>query len=108
MRLHLAQACCLALLVATLPAQAKKTPKKVQEIKAIQAEGEIAEDSLLDVGIQVFGHGMPDDEDALFDLEEKGIQEHPKTDGVRFLSETLMGGFHKMGDQEVTKRVSIY
>ena len=43
-----------------------------------------------------------------YDLEEKGIQEHPKTDGVRFLSETLMGGFHKMGDQEVTKRVSIY
>lgn len=54
-----------ALAFATLPAQARLP------VEAIQAQTEIPEDLLLDVGIQVFDPGLPEDDEHA--LEDEGV-----------------------------------
>jgi len=54
-------------------------------VEALQALEEISEDRLLDVGIHVFDTGIPEDEDARYFLEEKGIFEEIRKSEARWI-----------------------
>ncbi len=54
-------------------------------VELIQAQTEIPEEQLLDVGIHVFDPGLPEDEEALFDLEEKGVFPDVRKSEARYI-----------------------
>ena len=75
------------------PAQAgKKDP-----VELIQAGTEIPEEELLDVGIRVFDPGLPEDEDALVALEEKGIYPEIRRSEARYIPFQLMQTLQSTG-----------
>ena len=75
------------------PAQAgKKDP-----VELIQAQTEIPEEELLDVGIHVFDPGLPEDEEALFALEEKGVFPDVRKSEARYIPFQLMQTLQSTG-----------
>jgi hypothetical protein len=54
-------------------------------VEAIQAQNEIPEENLLDVGIQVFDPGLPEDDEALDELEEKGVFADVRKSEARYI-----------------------
>ena len=75
--LHVLTLSCLVLGLVVVPVQAKK------EVQAVQAQTEIAADVLLDVGIQIFDPGLPEeDEDA---LEEEWVYAGVRKSEARFI-----------------------
>lgn len=54
-------------------------------VEAIQAQNEIPEENLLDVGIQVFNPGLPEDDEALEKLEEKGVFADVRKSEARYI-----------------------
>jgi hypothetical protein len=67
--------------LAASPAQAgNKDP-----VELIQAQTEIPEEQLLDVGIHVFDPGLPEDDEALFALEEKGVFPDVRKSEARYI-----------------------
>ena len=83
----------LGLLIAS-PAQAgKKDP-----VELIQAQTDIPEEELLDVGIHVFDPGLPEDEEALFALElEKGVFPDVRKSEARYIPFQLMQTLQSTG-----------
>ncbi len=59
--------------------------KEKKRVEAIQAQTEIAEEDLLDVGIQIFDPGLPEDEAALYELEEKGVFVEVRKSEARYI-----------------------
>ena len=75
------------------PAQAgKKDP-----VVLIQARTEIPEEELLDVGIRVFDPGLPEDDEALFALEEKGVFPEVRESEARYIPFQLMQTLQSTG-----------
>ncbi len=75
------------------PAQAgKKDP-----VELIQAQAEIPEEDLLDVGIHVFDPGLPEDEEALFALEQKGVFPDVRKSEARYIPFQLMQTLQSTG-----------
>jgi hypothetical protein len=75
--IHALTLSCLVLGLVVVPVQAKK------EVQAVQAQAEIADDVLLDVGIQIFDPGLPEeDEDA---LEEEWVYAGVRKSEARFI-----------------------
>jgi hypothetical protein len=70
---------CLLLILALLAGAAQAREPE----EAIQAETEIPEDLLLDVGIQVFDPGLGDEEESA--LEEKGIYTEVRKSEARYI-----------------------
>ncbi len=60
-----------------------------EPVEALQALEEVPEDRLLDVGIHVFDTGVPEDEEAKFFLEEKGVFEEIRKSEARFIPMNL-------------------
>ena len=54
-------------------------------IKLVQAQAEVPEEMLLDVGIQLFDPGLPDDEYERYTLEDKGIFADVRNSEARYL-----------------------
>jgi hypothetical protein len=63
----------------------------------IQAQNEVAEESLLDVGIMLFDTGLPEDEYELFELEEKGIFADVRKSEARYLPIRLKQALESSG-----------
>lgn len=75
------------------PTQAgKKDP-----VELIQAQAEIPEEDLLDVGIHVFDPGLPEDEEALFALEQKGVFPDIRKSEARYIPFQLMQTLQSTG-----------
>ena len=75
------------------PAQAgKKDP-----VELIQTQSEIPEEELLDVGILVFDPGLPEDEEALFAIEDKGIFPDVRKSEARYIPFHLMQTLQSTG-----------
>ena len=68
------------LLVAALPAAAA-----VQTTHAIQAQTEIPEDQLLDVAIEVFDPGLPDETVPTFKQQEEGVFKEVRSSEARYI-----------------------
>ena len=67
-------------------------------VELVQAQSEVPEELLLDVGIQLFDPGLPDDEYERYMLEEKGIYADVRNSEARYfpmrLKQTLeMSGY---------------
>ena len=81
------------LLVAALPAAAA-----VQTTHAIQAQTEIPEEQLLDVAIEVFDPGLPDETVPTFEQQEKGVFKEVRNSEARYipfhLKDTLQSTGH--------------
>jgi len=71
----------LAVLFAVVPAP--PCTLAGEYVEAIQAEVEIPEDQLLDVGIHLFGPGLPEDDESA--LEEKGIYPDVRKSEARWI-----------------------
>ncbi len=56
-----------------------------KRVEAIQAQAEIPVENLLDVGLQVFDPGLPEDEEALYELEEKGVFAEVRKSEARYI-----------------------
>jgi hypothetical protein len=69
-----------------------------RHVEAIQAQGEIVEDLLLDVGIRIFDPGLPRDEEALDELEEKGVFTDVREAEARYLPVRLMDTLQTTGN----------
>jgi len=54
-------------------------------VELLQAQAEIPEASLLDVGIQIFDPGLPDDEYERYRLEEKGVYADVRKAEARYI-----------------------
>ena len=94
-RKWLCGACCLVLLAGAAPQTAAKRAK--HKVEATRNQGEIPEESLLDVGIQVLGPGLPDNEDALFDLELEGVYEDVRKSEARYIAVRLLDTLQSTG-----------
>lgn len=68
----------------------------VQPTPAIQARGEIPEDSLLDVGVQIFDPGLPPGDD--YALEADGIFRDIRKSEARYLPVALMDTLQATGN----------
>ena len=82
----------LGLLTASPVQAGKKDP-----VELIQAQSEIPEQELLDVGILVFDPGLPEDEEALFAIEEKGIFPDVRKSEARYIPFHLMQTLQSTG-----------
>jgi len=60
-----------------------------EPVEVLQALEEVPEDRLLDVGIHVFDTGVPEDEEAKFFLEEKGVFEEIRKSEARWIPMNL-------------------
>ena len=54
-------------------------------VELVQAQTEVPEELLLDVGIQLFDPGLPDDEYERYMLEERGVFADVRKSEARFL-----------------------
>ena len=72
-------------------------PDKFRMVEAIVAQGEVAESSLLDVGIQVLDHGLPDEDDLLMELEEEGVYADVRKSEARYIPVRLMDTLQSTG-----------
>lgn len=79
----------LSACLAAWPAGASKS-KKGKAVPLIVAGHETPARQLLDVGIQVLEHGLSSDEDALFELEKKGVYEDVRKSEARYIPVRLM------------------
>lgn len=86
-------AAALALVAAATPAA--WAVDDYEEI--IQAQNEVAEESLLDVGIMLFDTGLPEDEYELFELEEKGVFADVRKSEARYLPIRLKQALESSG-----------
>jgi hypothetical protein len=59
--------------------------KKKGPVQVIQAQTEIPEESLLDVGIQVFDPGLPEEVEQLMKLEEEGVFAEVRKSEARYI-----------------------
>lgn len=92
---RIAAALTAAAFLTAAPGQA--APKPVEDVPLETATGEVREHQLLDVGIQVLDPGLPTDDDALFDLEDKGIYEDMRKSEARYLPVRLMDTLQSTG-----------
>ncbi len=92
---RVAWGCCLVLVVAAAPLPA--APKTVPPVPLVQAQGEIPESSLLDVGIQVLDDGLPSNEDALFEMQEDGLFPDVRESEARYIPVRLMDTLQTTG-----------
>ena len=70
-----------------------------QRVEARQAQTEIPEENLLDVGIEVFKPGLPDEDEveALDKMEEKGVFEDVRKSEARFIAFHLKNTLQSTG-----------
>lgn len=66
-------------------------------VELLQAQFEIPEESLLDVGIQLFDPGLPDDEYERYILEEKGVYADVRKAEARFMPLRLKQTLERSG-----------
>ncbi len=85
-----------ALAVGLLGGAALAAPPPEAPVIAIQASGEMPEDALLDVGIQIFDPGLPPGDS--YTLEEDGIYEDIRKSESRFIPVELMNTLQATGN----------
>ncbi len=59
--------------------------KEKKQVEAIQAQTEIAEEDLLDIGVQIFDPGLPEDEADLYEMEQKGVFPEVRKSEARYI-----------------------
>jgi hypothetical protein len=70
---------------------------KKDPVELIQAQAEIPEESLIDVGIQLFNPGLPEDPLAVGELSEKGIFIDVRKSEARYIPINLMRTLQSSG-----------
>jgi hypothetical protein len=70
---------------------------KKDPVELIQAQAEIPEESLIDVGIQLFNPGLPEDPLALGELSDKGIFIDVRKSEARYIPINLMRTLQSSG-----------
>jgi hypothetical protein len=73
------------------------TARDDEPVEVIQADREIPEDHLLDVGIRLFDTGIPDDENAKYMLEDKGVYEDVRKSEARWIPILLKRALESSG-----------
>jgi hypothetical protein len=66
-------------------------------VETIRAQSEVPEASLLDIGIQVFDPGLPEDEEELRELEDKGVFAEIRKSEARYVPVRLMQTLQSTG-----------
>jgi hypothetical protein len=59
--------------------------KDEKQVEALQAQTEISEEKLLDVGIRVFEPGLPEEQETLIELEEEGVFSDVRKSEARYI-----------------------
>lgn len=96
----------LAVMLVIFVCAAKKAKPTDNPVEAIQAETEIPEDQLLDVGIQVFDPGLPDNVDPVM-LEEEGIFPDVRKSEARFIPYHLKNTLESTGQWGAVRVVPV-
>lgn len=94
---RLATGLVLGFVAAAVPLQAEAS-KSFKYVEAIHAQGEIREELLLDVGIRIFDPGLPDDDEALYELEAEGVFSAIRNAEARYLPVRLMDTLQTTGN----------
>ena len=95
-----------AVLLVVFGCAAKKAKPTANPVEAIVAETEIPEDQLLDVGIQVFDPGLPEDADPVT-LEEQGIFPEVRKSEARFIPYHLKNTMESTGQWGAVRVVPV-